>query len=67
MIGLHQKHDLGIVAQIITQGKSPAEHLTSLEERFKRALEFKRLHINSRTGLLRYYSVLNLLTNENII
>lgn len=50
MIEMHQKLDLAIVAQIITQGNTPAEHLASLEERFIRALEFKPLHINCHTG-----------------
>jgi len=50
IIKLHQTHGLEIVAQIITQGNTPTEHLASLKERFIRALEFKPLHINCHTG-----------------
>ena len=43
-------HGLRLVAQIITEGENPEDHLNSLQERFANAVQSNPLLINSHTG-----------------
>lgn len=45
-----QQHDLRLIAQIITTGRTPDEHLRSLEESFTRAVDCQPLSVNSHLG-----------------
>lgn len=47
---LHRKHDLLLVAQIGTRGRTPAEHVSSLEELIPRCAAAGPLLVNSQTG-----------------
>lgn len=46
----HQDAGLKMVSHIATDGRTPGEHLRSLEERYLRAAELEPLLINSHTG-----------------
>ena len=47
---LHEASGLKIVSHIATEGTTPAEHLRSLEDRYRRAAELQPLFINSHSG-----------------
>ena len=47
---LHEDAGLKIVSHIATEGATPDEHLRTLEERYRRALELQPLCVNSHTG-----------------
>jgi sugar phosphate isomerase/epimerase len=47
---LHEAAGLKIVSHIATEGATPAEHLSSLEDRYRRAAELQPLFINSHSG-----------------
>ncbi len=49
-IGLHESHALRFVAMITTEGSSPEEHITTLEQRFRSAVRYKPLLVNCHTG-----------------
>jgi sugar phosphate isomerase/epimerase len=49
-IRLHESVGLKLVAQIITEGATPAEHMRVLEERFLRAVECGPILVNCHTG-----------------
>ena len=49
-LALHQENHLAFVMMITTEGRTPEEHLTSLEQRYKQAVRYKPLHINCHTG-----------------
>lgn len=50
ILALHEAAGLKIVSHIATEGATPAEHLRSLEERYRRAAELRPLFVNSHTG-----------------
>jgi len=47
---LHRKHDLLLVAQMGTSGRTPAEHVSSLEELIPRCAAASPVLVNSQTG-----------------
>ena len=47
---LHREANLSLIAQIITAGDTPEQHLTSLHERYHHALVSEPLFINCHTG-----------------
>ena len=47
---LHEEHGLGLVAQILTDGATPEEHVQSLERQFEVALRCKPLLVNTHAG-----------------
>ena len=47
---LHEAAGLKMVSHIATEGANPDEHLRSLEERYRRAVELRPLLVNSHTG-----------------
>jgi len=49
-IALHQENHLASVLMITTEGKTPEEHLASLEQRYTLAIRYRPLHINCHTG-----------------
>jgi sugar phosphate isomerase/epimerase len=50
IVNLHTEYGLGLIAQIITKGKTPDDHRKSFEKQFSLALECKASFINSHTG-----------------
>lgn len=47
---LHERVGLLLIAQIVTVGETPEEHMRSLEERFLRAAECKPIKVNCQSG-----------------
>jgi hypothetical protein len=47
---MHQKYELDLIAQIITQGRDLKDHIRSLEEQFRFALQCRAFLINAHAG-----------------
>jgi sugar phosphate isomerase/epimerase len=47
---MHQKYELDLIAQIITQGIDLKDHIRSLEEQFRLALQCRAILINAHAG-----------------
>ena len=58
--GMLDELGLEIVAQQWTQGKTPAEHIRSFEEQFRRGIELRPLLVNSHTGVDYYRTADNI-------
>jgi hypothetical protein len=49
-VALHRSYDLKFIAMIATEGRTPQDHLLSLEERVAEAASYQPLRINCHTG-----------------
>jgi len=50
LLNLHKKHDLKIIAQILTEGSNFKEHMHSLEQLAGKAVECKAILVNCHPG-----------------
>ncbi len=50
IVELHKKYELDLIAQIITQGRDFEDHIQSLEEQFRLALQCRAFLINAHAG-----------------
>lgn len=73
VIELHKKYNLQYIAQLITEGKTIAEHIENLEEQAQFAIECKPILVNTHIGKdfftfdenIKIFKKLISLTNEN--
>jgi sugar phosphate isomerase/epimerase len=49
-VALHRSYDLRFVAMTTTEGRTPADHMRSLEERLALAAQYQPMRINIHTG-----------------
>jgi sugar phosphate isomerase/epimerase len=48
--GLHRKYGLDLIAQVLTDGTTPENHVNSFEQQFKLAVDAGAIAVNSHTG-----------------